>query len=227
MNLLECQAVARGPVSASPSPTTQQVNQLGVVQNAAVGVADAVAQFAPFVDGPGGFGGDVAADVAGEGKLLEEALHPFVVFALIGIDLAVGAFQIDRAEHTGCTMAGASHEDHVQVVLFNQAVAVDVGEAEGRGSAPVAQQAMFHMLGLQGFFQQWIIPQVNHADGEVVTGPPVGMNFAQFFVGQGLGLGRRCDNHTHGFKESKKAHSSYPNPFLMLDTSVGFQSIAL
>jgi hypothetical protein len=46
----------------------------------------------------------------------------------------------------------------------------------------VAQQAMLHLFGFEGFFQQGIISQVNHADGQVVTGPPVGMHFVQFFV---------------------------------------------
>jgi hypothetical protein len=157
-------------------------DQLGVVQNAAVGVADAVAQFPPFVDGPGRFRGDVAADVAGEGKLLEEALHPLRSLRSCRDRSRSRCLPDRRAKHAGCTMAGPGHEDHVQVVLFNQPIAVDVGEAEGRGSAPVAQQAMLDMLGLEGFFQQGIIPQVNHADGQVVTGPPVGVNFVQFFV---------------------------------------------
>ena len=79
-------------------------------------------------------------------------------------------------------MAGTGYEDHVQVVLFNQPVAVNVGKAEGGRGTPVAQQAVFNLLRLKGFFQQGVIPQVNHADGQVVTGAPVGMNFAQFFV---------------------------------------------
>jgi hypothetical protein len=134
------------------------------------------------VDGTRGFRGDVAADMTGEGELLEEALHPFVVFAFIGIDFAVGAFQVHGTKDAGGSVARTGHEDHVQVVFFNQPIAVNVGKAEGRGSAPVAQQAVLDLLWLKGLFQEWVIPQVNHAHSQVVTGPPVGMNFAQFFV---------------------------------------------
>jgi len=125
----------------------------------------------------------VAADVAREGKLLEEALHPFIVFALVGIDLAVGTLQVNRTENARSPVARTGHEDHVQVVLFDQPIAVNVGEAEGGRGTPVAQQAVLDLLWLEGFSQQGVIPQVNHTYGQVVTGAPVGMNFAQFFVG--------------------------------------------
>ena len=46
-----------------------------------------VAQFAAFMDGPRRLGGAVAADVAGEGELLEEALEPFAVLGFVRIDL--------------------------------------------------------------------------------------------------------------------------------------------
>ena len=92
-------------------------DQIGVVERHAVGVRQAVAKLAAFVDGAGRFRRDVAADVAGEGELLEELLHPFRVLALVRIDLGVRAFEIRRAEHAGRAVARARHEDHVEIVL--------------------------------------------------------------------------------------------------------------
>ena len=128
-------------------------------------MGDAVAEFAAFVDGTGGLGGDVATDEAGEGELLEEATHAFGVFAFVGIDFGVGAFQVDWPEDAGCAVTGPRHKDHVEVVFVDQAVAVQVGEAEGWGGTPVPQQAMFDVGGLQRRFQQWVIAQVYHPHG--------------------------------------------------------------
>ena len=46
-NLLECQLAASGPVSASPSPTTQQTTQVRVVERRAVGVRRARSPSSP------------------------------------------------------------------------------------------------------------------------------------------------------------------------------------
>ena len=49
-NLFECQAVASGPVSASPSPTTQATMSSGIVERRAERVAQRIAELAAFVD---------------------------------------------------------------------------------------------------------------------------------------------------------------------------------
>ena len=62
-------------------------DQVGVVEGGAEGVGEAVAEFAAFVDGAGGFGGAVAPDAAGERELFEELAHALLVLALVRIDL--------------------------------------------------------------------------------------------------------------------------------------------
>ena len=74
-NLLECQEVASGPVSASPSPTQHGDDQVGVVEGGAEGVRERVAELAAFVNGAGSFGRAVAADASGEGEVPEELEH--------------------------------------------------------------------------------------------------------------------------------------------------------
>jgi hypothetical protein len=54
---------------------------------------------------------------------------------------------------------------------------------------------MLDVLCLERLFKQRVFEQIDHAHGEVVTGPPVGMCLAQFFVGERLSLGGYGYNH--------------------------------
>ena len=83
-NLLECQLVASGPVSASPSPTTQHAIRSGIVEYRAIGVQQRVTQFAAFVDGAGRFRRGVAGNSARKRKLLEQPLHALGVWPMFG-----------------------------------------------------------------------------------------------------------------------------------------------
>ena len=75
MSLLDCQPVASGPVSASPSPTMAGTNRLGLFITAAVGVGQGVTQLAAFVDGARGFRSVVGRDATRVGELAEELLQ--------------------------------------------------------------------------------------------------------------------------------------------------------
>ncbi len=66
--------------------------EIRVIESCPVGVGDAVTQLAPFVDRTGRLWGDVTADASGEGKLLEEFVHPLQILAHIGVNLGVSPF---------------------------------------------------------------------------------------------------------------------------------------
>ena len=70
-----------------PIADTGNGDQIRVVEDCTTGMGEDVAQFATFMDGPRRLGGAVAADVAGEGELLEEAPEPFAVLGFVRIDL--------------------------------------------------------------------------------------------------------------------------------------------
>ena len=149
--------------------------QVRIIKGGAKGVRDAVPELAPLVDGARGLRRAVAADAAGEGEFLEEGAHALLVLALIRIDLRVGALQIGRRQHARRAVARAGQEDDVQIVLGDQAVEVNVGEAQAGTRAPVPQQAQLHVLWLQRLTQQRVGPQIDHAGGQVVAGAPVGV----------------------------------------------------
>jgi hypothetical protein len=50
----------------------------------------------------------------------------------------------------------------------------------------MSQKPILDMLYLQRGFQQWIVPQVDHAEHQVIAGSPISMGLAQL-----LGVQRR------------------------------------
>ena len=157
-------------------------DEFGVVERHAVGVGETVTQLAAFVDGAGGFRSDVAPDMAGEGELLEELLHPFRVLALVRIDLGVGPFEIRRPQHPRRAMARPGHENHVEVVFDDHPVDMYPNERQRRARAPVAEQPVLHIFSLQGLLEQRVVLEIDHAYRKVITGPPIGVHQLQFFI---------------------------------------------
>jgi len=72
-----------------PAVAAQQADQL-LLGDARLqgGIVDLVAMFDTLMNGSGGFRGAVAADVAGEGELLEEPLHAVPILGLVRINHA-------------------------------------------------------------------------------------------------------------------------------------------
>ncbi len=184
-------------------------DELRIVERSAASVRQHVAQLTAFVDRTGSFRRAVAADPAGEGELLEELAHPLFVLALVGIDFRVGAFQVNRPQHTRSAMPRSGHEYHVQIVFLDQSIQVNIGERQAGTRAPVPEQAVLDVLRPQRLLQQRVLDQIDHPQAEVIAGPPVGVGAAQVFgvqrrsrnrgsrfavsaqIGRGLGFG--CD----------------------------------
>ena len=151
-------------------------DQVGIIERGAAGVREHVAQFTAFVDRAGRFGSAVTADAAGKRELLEELAQPSLVFALVRVDLGVGALEIDRRQNSRRTVPGSGQEDHVQVEFLDQAVQVNIGERQAGARSPVSEQPVLDVLGLEGFFQQRIVLQIDHAERQVVAGSPIGVS---------------------------------------------------
>lgn len=81
-------------------------------------------------------------------------------------------------------MARSPHAQRFEVTGFDGAVKVGVDEVEAGRRSPVAEQARLDVGGSQGLGEQRIGHEVDLAHGKVVRGPPVGVQGAQFVVGQ-------------------------------------------
>ena len=162
-------------------------DQVGIVEDGAEGMREGVAEFAALVDGAGGFGGDVGGDSAGEGELAEEFFHSGFVLRDGGVELGVGAFEVGVGDEAGTAVAGAGDVDHVEVVLLDDAIEVDVDEILAGGGAPVAEEAFFDILEFEGLFEERVVVEVDLANGEIVGGAPVGVDFFEHFRGERFG----------------------------------------
>ena len=134
-------------------------DQVGIVEGCAEGVRERVAELAAFVDRAGSFGRAVAADAAGEGEARNSVSMPFASWLLVGIDLGVVAFEIAVGERGGRAVAGAGDVDDVEVVLFDEAIEMDPDEGLAGVGAPVAEQAVLDVLGLERFAEQRVVAQ--------------------------------------------------------------------
>ncbi len=71
---------------------------------------------------------NVARNTVGKRKLLEQFLDALGIMCNVGIELAVRSFETSVGERSWAAVSGTSDLNHIQVVLFNQTVEVDVDE---------------------------------------------------------------------------------------------------
>ena len=60
-------------------------------------------------------------------------------------------------------MAWSGEEDHVQVIFLDQPVEVNVGKRQTGTCSPVSEKPVLDVLRLEGFLQQGIVLQIDHA----------------------------------------------------------------
>jgi hypothetical protein len=122
--------------------------------------------------------------MAGERELLEEPLQAGLVLADVGVNLAVRPFEVSIGHQCRPPVPRAGDVEHVQVVLLDDPVQVNVEEVLARRGSPMAEQARLDVLELQRLLEEWVVHQVDLADGQVVRGPPVGVYLAQLLRGE-------------------------------------------
>jgi len=155
--------------------------QVGIVERRAERVRQRITQLAALVNRARRLRRDVARNAAREGELFEQPPHPVLVLGDVGIDFAVGAFQVGVRHQPGPAVARPGDINDVEVVLLDHAVQVGIDKVEPRGRAPVAQQARFDVRQLERLLQQRIVVEINLSDREVVGRAPPGVQLAQRF----------------------------------------------
>ena len=160
-------------------------DEIGIVECRAIGVHKRVAELAAFVDGAGSFRRDVAGDSVGPAELAEEALDAVAILLDVGVDLGVGAFKIGVRHDAGTAVSGTDDVDHVEVAFSDEAIPVDVEEVEAGGGAPVAEQARLDVVEGERTLKERIVFEVDLADGEVVGGAEVGVDFLELIGREG------------------------------------------
>ena len=125
----------------------------------------------------------MARDTAREGELGEQALHALFIGRNVRIDLAVGPLEVGVRDQTGTAMTGAGDVDHVEVVLLDHPIQVNVDEVQAWRRSPVAEKPRLDVILCEGLLEQRVVVEINLADREVVGGPPVRIYQCPLLVG--------------------------------------------
>src|SRR5215831_18972732 len=121
-------------------------DQIGVVERRSAGVRDGIAEFAALVYRTGRLRRYVAGDAAGERELGEQALQPLLVARDIRINLTVSSLKVRVRDQAGPAMPRAGNVDHVEVVLLDQPVQVNVDEIETGCRSPMTQEPRLDVI---------------------------------------------------------------------------------
>src|SRR5581483_7163199 len=138
-------------------------DEFGIVERRPARMRENVPQFSAFMNRPWSFGRAVAADSSRERELLKEFAQSFWILAFFWINLRVGSFEISWAQNPGRAMSRPGEEYHVEIIFLYQSVQMDIDKRQARTGSPVPEQAVLDMLRTQGFRQQRIFLQINHA----------------------------------------------------------------
>src|SRR5260370_11158592 len=78
--------------------------------------------------------------------------------------------------------------NHIQAILLYQTIQVYVDKRQARTRSPVSEEPVLDMFRSQRFLQQRIVLQIGHSQAQVVTCPPIGVDFLQRLVAERLAL---------------------------------------
>ena len=162
--------------------------QVRVVHHRAEGVHQGVPQLASLVDGAGRGHRHVAGDATGSGELPEQPLDAGPVLGDGRVGLGVAALQVAGGHQSGATVTGAGDVDALLAGVLDQPVDVGVDEGETGTGAPVPEQPRLDLVPGQRLAEQRVVLEVDLTDGQVVVGPPPGVDRGD------LGLGGRRQN---------------------------------
>src|SRR5215469_3188836 len=154
-------------------------DELGVVERGAVGMGKTVAELSAFIDRARRLRRDVARNPARKRELSEQSLHSPLVLRYVRVDLAVRALEVGVRHQTRTAVAWPGDKDHVEVVLLDDAIEMDVDEVEPWRRAPVAEQPWLDVLEPQRLPQQRIIVEIDLPYREIVGSTPVGVHLSQ------------------------------------------------
>src|SRR5262249_39228796 len=114
-------------------------DKTGIIKGCAVSMRERVAEFAAFVNRTGCLRGHVARDAARKRELREKAFHALLIERDVRITLTVGPFELSVRAQAGPAVARTRDVDHVEIVLLDHPVQVDIDEVQAWRRSPVAE----------------------------------------------------------------------------------------
>ena len=114
-------------------------DQIRIVEGGAIGVGQRITQFAAFMDRAGRFRRYVTGNSVRPGELAKQPLQSVPAALDRRIALGVRPFEIAVRHDARTAMARTDDVDHVQIVVLDQPVKVDVKKIQSRSSFPNAR----------------------------------------------------------------------------------------
>ena len=161
-------------------------DQLRVIERRAEGMAERIAEFAAFMDGPGGRRRHVTRNAAGKRELLEQLFQSGFILGDVRINLAPRPFEIDIAHQGRAPMTRTGDVDHVQIMLLDHPVEVDIDEVLAWRRSPMSYDQRFDVSRCQRRAQERVVVEIDLPHRQVIGRPPVGVHPTQFVDAQRL-----------------------------------------
>ena len=158
-------------------------DQIRIVKDCSETVRDGVSQLAALIDGTRRLRRAVAGYATGEGELLEQLLHAFLILTDVRVNLAVGSLQIGIRDQEVSAMSRAGQKDHIQIIALDGAVAVYIYKVLPRNGSPVTNDLFLDVIHGQRLFQQGVVQKIELACGQIVGCPPVSVHLFQHLLG--------------------------------------------
>ena len=147
-------------------------DQVGIVEDRAIGMRQRIAEFTAFMNRTRRFGCSMARDAARKAELAEQPAHAVLRLRHARIKLAVGAFEPGVGDHAGAAMARAADIDDIEVARLDDPVEVGIDEIEPRRRAQMAEQPRFDVGAFERLFEKRVVEQVDLSDRQVIRRPP-------------------------------------------------------
>ena len=151
-------------------------DQIRVVEGGPIRVDQRIAQLSAFMNRARSLGRDVTRNSVRPRELAKEPLQSVAAALDRRIVLGVRPFQIALRHDARPAMAGTDDVHHVEIVLLDQPVEMDIEKVQPRGRAPMPQQTRLDVFEPERGFEQRIVLQIDLPDRQVVGGAPVGVH---------------------------------------------------
>ena len=70
-------------------------------------------------------------------------------------------------------MTRTAYIDHIQVVLLDDPIEMNVNKVEAGGGSPVTEQSGFYVFKRERLLQERVVIEIDLTDRQIVSGPPI------------------------------------------------------
>ena len=89
------------------------------------------------------------------------------------------SLQIAVCHDAGTAVTRTDDVDHVQVIVLDEPVEMNVEKVQPSCCSPMPEQARLDVFKPEGDFQQRVVPQIDLTDGKVVRRVPISVHFTK------------------------------------------------